>query len=394
MRPEETHLLPGEPRGRVQPPGRSHTPAQEAVANIARTQIDSIYDNQATNEQQTQAAQPVTNSYQRTHQPAHSVQADQWQQYHSAWQNYYQKYYEQYYMGAVHQVKQAYDARKTEKPTGPIGSKPQVPENGPTISKDEALYDLRSQLIGKVQDSGRKVRRSRHFVPITAALVVLLIFGLLQYNRAIIANVKAYVTPGEIDPQNIVVDPTASLKVSSEPRLIIPKINVNVPVNYNTTPDQPSQLKAMENGVAWFGIPGANSKPGQVGNTVISGHSSNDFIEGGNYKFVFALLERLKEGDVFYLHYEGTRYTYTVTKTRVVKPNQVNALIYKTTKPEVTLITCTPLGTALNRLLVTAEQVSPSPTTAKAAPTATAGSEDVVIPGNAPTFFERLFGAS
>lgn len=392
MRPDETPLLPGETRGRVQPPDRSHTPAQEAVANIARGQIDSIYEGTQPSEQQIQSAQPVSNTYQRTHQPAHSVQADQWQQYHSAWQNYYQKYYETYYVGAVHQVKKAYETHGTaQKPTEPIGSG--APESD-TISKDEAMYDLRSQLIEKVQKSGKKVRSSRHFVPITAALIVLLIFSLLQYNRAIIANVKAYVSPGEIDPQNIVVDPTASLKVSKEPRLIIPKINVNVPVNYNATPDQASQLKAMENGVAWFGIPGANSKPGQIGNTVISGHSSNDFIDGGSYKFVFALLERIKEGDVFYLHYEGTRYSYTVTRIRVVKPTDVSALVYKTTKPEVTLITCTPLGTALNRLLVTAEQVSPSPTTATAAPNTSDSDSEAVMPGNSPTFFERVFGSS
>jgi len=292
-------------------------------------------------------------------------------------------------MGAVHQVKQAYDAQGSEpRPAEPIGSG--APET--TISQDEALYDLRSQLASKVQESGKKVRKSRHFVPLAAALIVLMIFGMLQYNRAIIANVKAYVTPGEIDPQNIVVDPTSSLRVGPEPRLIIPKINVNVPVNYDVTPDQASQLKAMENGVAYFGIPGANSKPGQIGNTVISGHSSNDFLDGGKYKFVFALLERLKEGDVFYLHYEGTRYTYTVTRTQVVKPTEVGALVYETDKPEVTLITCTPLGTALNRLLVTAEQVSLSPSSAKPAPGADTDDDETVMPGNSPTFFERMFG--
>lgn len=395
MRPDESQLQPGEPRGRLQPPARSHTAAQDAVADIARNQIDSIYAADATGTtppQQTQSPHPVTNAYQRTHKPAHSIEADQWQQYHSAWQNYYQKYYERYYMGAVSQVKQAYENKQPEQdPNQPIGSaKNASPQE---INKDEALYDLRSQLMNKVRSSGRKVRSSHHFVPIMAAVIVLLMFSLLQYNRAIIANVKAYVSPGEINPQSIVVDPTASLRVSKEPRLIIPKINVNVPVVYNTTPDQASQLKAMENGVAYFGIPGANSKPGQVGNTVISGHSSNDFLDGGDYKFVFALLERLKEGDVFYLHYEGTRYTYTVTRTQVVKPTDVSALVYETDKPEVTLITCTPLGTALNRLLVTAEQVSPSPSTAKPAPSSPAQEDKQVMPGNSPTFFERMFGA-
>ena len=55
-------------------------------------------------------------------------------------------------------------------------------------------------------------------------------------------------------------------------------------------------MKAMESGVAWFGIAGANAKPGQVGNSVLSGHSSNDILEGGSYKFIFAKLDQLASG--------------------------------------------------------------------------------------------------
>lgn len=400
MRPEDTQIDSGSARGQIQPPARSAEEAQAAVANIARDQIDSIYSGEPTAEAKPTAEASAPNAYTRTHQPAHSVQPNQWQQYHSAWQNYYQKYYERYYVGAVQQAHAAYGEKVNElEQKVQQGSDKAVEQiekesgtDGSSLSRDEAMYDLRSQLVGKLQESTKKVRKSRHFVPIVAALVVLILFSFLQYNRVIIANVKAYVTPGEIDPQNIVVDPNASLQVSDKPVLIIPKINVNVPVNYNVTPDQKSQLKAMENGVAYFGIAGANSKPGQVGNTVISGHSSNDFIDGGNYKFVFALLERLKKGDIFYLHYEGIRYTYSVTGTKVVKPTDVSALVYKTDKPIATLITCTPLGTALNRLLVIGEQVSPNPAQAAAAPTSSSTKEDDVIPGNSPTFFERIFG--
>jgi sortase A len=152
-------------------------------------------------------------------------------------------------------------------------------------------------------------------------------------------------------------------------------------------------MKAMESGVAYFGIPGANSKPGQVGNTVLSGHSSNDIIDPGSYKFIFAQLERLAKSDTIYVNYNGVRYTYTITKTEVVKPTEVNKLIYPTDKPILTLITCTPLGTSLNRLLVTAEQVSPSPSAAQAAPAETAAStQPVAIPGNSPTLLQRVFG--
>jgi sortase A len=293
----------------------------------------------------------------------------------------------------VQQVHQAYTEHATNLAKGQRLNDLPPPDNE-SMSREEAMHDLRSQLLAKVKETAKKFRKSRHFVPIAAAVAVLLVFGFLQYNRVIIANVQAYVTPGDIDPQNIVVDPNASLKVGPEPLLIIPKINVNVPVVWDTQPDHDSQMKAMENGVAYFGIPGANSKPGQIGNTVISGHSSNDFIDSGSYKFVFALLDRLQEGDVFYVHYNGVRYTYTVKKTEIVKPTQVDALVYPTDKPVVTLITCTPLGTSLNRLLVTGEQVSPDPSAASAAPADAGSSASSEMPGSSPTFFERLFGAS
>lgn len=401
MRPEDRQLSSGSARGGVQLPQRDLQSAQSAAADIARSQIDSIYSQPhpaMAHQQPTaakQSASQLPDSYKRTHSSDHNIHAKEWQQYHSAWQDYYQKYYEQYYVGAVHQVHQAYTehAAKLGDPSKPRLNDLPPPEEG-TMSETEALHDLRSRLLTTIKAKGSTFRKSRHFVPLTAALVVLLLFSFLQYNRVIIANVQAYVAPGDIDPQNIVIDPNASLQVSDDPVLVIPKINVNVPIVWDTTPDQKSQMAAMENGIAWFGIPGANSKPGQIGNTVLSGHSSNDFIDGGSYKFVFALLDRLKDGDVFYIHYEGIRYTYTVTRTEVVEPTDVGALIYKTDKPVVTLITCTPLGTALNRLLITAEQVSPNPAAAQAAPVNELTEEDAAMPGNSPTFLERLFGTS
>jgi sortase A len=390
MRPEDRQIQSGDPRGNVQPPKRDDSAAQSAAADIARTQLDSIYTGGPQAAASSVDGQALPATYRRTHDAATTASQEEWRQYHSAWQQYYQKYYEQYYVGAVNQVHQAY-AERAASPPNQFGQNIAEDEKD-SISRNDAIDDLRSQLLDKVKTTGKRVRKSRHFVPLAAALIVLLLFSFLQYNSFIIANVKAYVTPGDIDPQNIVVDPNASLEVSQDPLLVIPKINVNVPVNYNTTPDQASQLKAMENGVAYFGIPGANSKPGQVGNTVISGHSSNDFIESGSYKFVFALLDRLKPGDIFYLNYNGIRYTYSVTKTQVVKPTDVSALVYPTTKPQATLITCTPLGTALNRLLVTGEQVSPDPASASAAPASSGSDSGIVMPRSSPTLFEKLFG--
>lgn len=366
-----------------------------AAANIVRGQINRIYTEETTPQPQSDtvshshnaepAAQEDQSPYERTHTNGHTVQTDQWKQYHSAWQDYYKQYYERYYMHQVHEAKQQL---QTSTPQEESGAKDEP------LSKDEAMYELRNSLVDKIQTSAKKARKSRHFIPITAALSVMLVFVFLQYNRVVFANVEAYVSPGNINPANIIVDPVTEAPVSAEPKLIIPKINVDVPVDFNALPDQASQLKAMETGVAWFGIPGASSKPGQVGNTVIAGHSSNDIVDTGAYKFIFARLEQLAVGDTVYVNHEGKRYAYTITKTEVVKPTEVSKLVYPTDKPILTLITCTPLGTALKRLLVTAEQISPDPKAAAKAPESSGQSASANMPGNSPTFIQRLFGAS
>jgi sortase A len=395
------------------------TPSQQnrnAAANVLRSQIDAMYgDRNIAVPQRTQVQPPTQsqfaaqaqediNPYNRTHDAHPQPQAEQWKQYHSAWQTYYQKYYEGYY--AAQSTTKAHESSVEgthKQPAEAIGSgsahngyftqQTDLEATTEELNKDQALFELRQKLLGKVQDSAQKIRGSRHFVPVIASLAVILIFVFLQYNRVFIATVNAYVSPGTINPQNIVIDPTKDAVVSADPRLIIPKINVDVPVVYNVGNDSDSQLAAMTNGVAHFAVPGASSHPGQTGNTVLSGHSSNDLFDGGDYKFIFAQLEKMVVGDTVYANYEGKRYTYVVTKTEVVKPTEVNKLVYPTDKPMLTLITCTPLGTARDRLLVTAEQVSPDPSVAAQEPADTGSAAEASIPGNSPTFVERLFGA-
>jgi sortase A len=373
-------------------------PERDAAANVVRGQIDALYEGR-TAKPAPQAA-PVSHantSHHKTKQPAATQQPDQWQQYHNAWQEYYQKYYERYYTGHVQRVlaeqqnqagQQAQAAASTDSRGEHTPDEPSKPEG-----KKEALDQLRQKLRSNVHTSAKKVRKSRHFIPITAAVVVVMIFAFLQYNSLLIGNVQAYVSPGTIDPQNIVVDPTSDVKVGPDPKLIIPKINVDVPVIYNVASTHDAQMAAMAKGAAHFAIPGADSVPGQVGNAVFAGHSSNDIFGAGDYKFMFAQLEKLQAGDTIFVNYQGIRYTYTITKTEVVKPTDVQKLVYPTDKPMLTLITCTPIGTAISRLLVTAEQVSPDPAKAAAAATNTT-SGDANMPGNSPSALERLFGSN
>jgi sortase A len=384
----------------------------EAAAQLIRSQINSIYEGQPN--QQDTTPEPIADPipledidpYQRTHSEKPDLQTNDWGQYHSAWQNYYQKYYEGYYLHHLNKRQQVSNAsqaipasprrltsiRSNIRPTSHSTDQKKTDN---TLTTEEAIFDMRQELKAKVHQSATKIKKSRHFLPIISGLVVVLIFIFLQYNSFIVSNVMAYVSPGDIDPQNIVIDPNADTTVGPDPRLIIPKINVDVPVFYDIPNTYDSLMSAMAKGVAQFVIPGASSHPGQVGNTVISGHSSNDLFDTGDYKFIFAQLDKLNVGDTIYANYNSVRYTYIVTKKQVVDPNDVSSLVYPTTKPILTLLTCTPVGTSLNRLLVTAEQVSPDPGKSTAAPTASSSSQTTIksIPGNSPSFLERLFGA-
>jgi len=396
MKPDEVSITPIRNQADDKPVTSSmaNSGQKDAAINIVRSQIDNLYSKDPTHTKTNSDTNATveTTTYQRTHSDNAQINPDQWKQYHSAWQTYYQKYYEGYYLHHLNQAKKS-NPSSTQGTSHYFANQP-IADEEETLSKDEALFDLRQKLLTKVQTSAKKARKSHHFVPITSAIVVMLLFAFLQFNRILISNVVAYVSPGSIDPQNIVIDPNTDINVGPEAKLVIPKINVDVPVFYDVGNDYDSQMSAMKNGLAHFAIPGASSHPGQIGNTVIAGHSSNDLLDTGDYKFIFAQLDKLKAGDSIYANYNSKRYTYTVTSKVVVEPNDVDKLTYATTKPILTLVTCTPLGTSLHRLLVIAEQTSPDPSASKAAPTVSANDQaSSPLPGNSPTFFERLFGA-
>lgn len=394
----------------VQIPGRN---TRDAAADVVRGELDAIYSGGSgkntphttpvaqqpshsstkadTGKAMAQQDLKVDDPYAKTRAKQELSHAEEWKKYHSAWQTYYQKYYEQYYVNAVKdQVGSASHAQATAPNTTT------VPDDDGVLTRDEALYELRQNIINQATIQAKKVRKSRHFMPIAFAASVVLVFALLQYNQVLVANVKAYVTPGAIEPQNIIVDPNAEVPVGPETKIIIPKINVDAPVVMNVGPSNEEQLAAMANGIAHVRYPGASSVPGQVGNTVFSAHSSSDWTDNGAYKFIFVQLERLAIDDVVYVNYESKRYSYKIYDIKVVTPQDIGSLNYTGNDPVITLITCTPLGTAEKRLLVFAKQVSPDPAKATSKPAETAKtpvSTTSEFTGTAPTLLERLFGA-
>jgi sortase A len=252
---------------------------------------------------------------------------------------------------------------------------------------------MREKIRATAAGHAHKIRKSHHFIPILVGLGIILAVVFMEYNRNIAAPIIAYVSPGNVAATEMSeIDPTVSVTPGPDPKLIIPKLNVEVPVVFGISNDQNSLALAMANGVAQFAIPGANAMPGQAGNLVLSGHSASDLYSNHKYKFIFAGLPRLETKDLVYVNYESKRYTYVVTSTRVVKPSDVDSLVLGDGKPMLTLITCVPLGTSRDRLLVFAEQVSPDPTVAEKPPAPEAPQvTQAEIPSNPPTFFQNIW---
>lgn len=382
------------------PPASTDKPDidRTAAADIVRDDIERIYgsdqsphaeaEKEIIAETQAVSGSPVPEPHiSQTDHVLEAQTAQSWKQYHTSWQSYYQQYYERYYMHHLHNTLSQQGTPAT----------PQVHPGLITSSEHEndnrAVGELRDKLLGTVKEQAAVVRKSRHFAPIATAAVFALVFLFLQYNRFMFATVEAYVSPGNIDPQNIIVDPGASLKVGPEPKLIIPKINVDAPTVYGVDSANVDAVENnLRNGVVHYPIANASSNPGQNGATVILGHSSNDVFDNGAYKFVFVQLSKLEKGDTFYINYEGTRYTYSVTKKEIIDPKEINKVTGDPSKPTAILITCEPPGTALKRLLVFADQINPDPAKSATAPTSDQPAKTTNIAGNAPTFIERIFG--
>ena len=325
------------------------------------------------------------------------VSPETWKKYHTAWQSYYQKYYSDYYSKAAKDYvakeklkaeREKAETAEAEKVVRKIDGEGEASERKAPVGGFSATF--REKIRVRASEKAKREKRRRKLTPIIAGVAVVLVVLFLQYNRLIFAPIAAYVSPGEAPASEIsAVDPTViATNVSDEEVLIIPKLNVEVPIAFEVPLS--GVMSAMNSGVVHYRINGASAYPGEIGNFVITGHSAGDIYSANPYKFIFSGLERLEDGDMIYVHYNSTRYSYKVVKEEVIEPTEVSKLIYETDKPMLTLITCTPLGTSRYRLLVTAEQVSPSYEKAEVAKAVSEEAEEE-LPENEKTLFERIW---
>ena len=257
------------------------------------------------------------------------------------------------------------------------------------VGDRRTIGEIKSQLLDKVS-AGGQLTVVHHVKSLLFGLgmsfLVLLIITFVFFNEAYIAP---FISPN----QSVSATPIIGVQtgdVGPDPKIIIPKINLEVPVVFGLNSVEEADIQnALEDGVVHFA---SSPNPGEIGNIVIVGHSSNNILNKGKYKFAFVLLKRLEAEDTFFVQKDGVRYTYKVYKKEIVSPDTVSVLGPQDKPNTITLITCDPPGTSVNRLVVTAEQIAPDPSGNKASTASTDLKEKPKeLPSNAPSLWSRIW---
>jgi len=152
-----------------------------------------------------------------------------------------------------------------------------------------------------------------------------------------------FITDNHTDPVGnslLSNNPTTSYKIS------IPALNIQ---------DATVDVGSMDLKKSLIQYP-QTALPGQLGNGVVFGHSVlPQFFNPKSYLTIFATLYRLKPGDDILIDYGNIRYKYVVEEMFEVAPTDLSVLEQRYDGRYFSLITCSPPGTILRRLVVKAQ---------------------------------------
>ncbi len=233
-------------------------------------------------------------------------------------------------------------------------------------------YDLRSRL-----NWFQKLRLTLSLVLIGVGISFLtsVIYPLLAYQ--FLAAPKFHHSPSDFQPQ-------LKTQLSHQP-LFLPEMvdnQIDYTQAHNWFPKvKPVRPQALSQPVAYYnlsipklGIDNAlvrvggedlkssliqyqgTALPGELGNPVIYGHSVlPQYFDPHNYTRIFSTLYTLKPGDKIIIKLADIEYTYVIIDMYEVKPDDLSPLAQTYDGYYLTLITCTPPGTFLRRLIVRAK---------------------------------------
>lgn len=138
--------------------------------------------------------------------------------------------------------------------------------------------------------------------------------------------------------------------------IVIEKIGVNAPVVRDVSVTNPDAYnEALKNGIAHASL--SNYPSEDAGNTYLFAHASVNFWQLGKYATIFNLLRKVELGDRVNIFYEDTEYVYEVVNKEILEGWNTYPLTRSVIEPTLTIQTCDPPGTTLNRLVVTSKLI-------------------------------------
>jgi len=147
---------------------------------------------------------------------------------------------------------------------------------------------------------------------------------------------------------NIMTEP-----VNKEFSIVISRLGINAPVVKDVSVINSHDYKeALKKGVAHSLT--SNYPSTEPGNVYLFAHASVNLWDLGKYATVFNLLRKVELNETIHIFYEGDEYVYRVVNKEVYPGWNVYPLSRSVIEPVLTLQTCDPPGTTLNRMVVTA----------------------------------------
>lgn len=176
-----------------------------------------------------------------------------------------------------------------------------------------------------------------------------------EYNKALTAGVNleknANVPTGNGSSSRSELDYSKILRANSEGmmgRVQVPGIEVDLPIYHGTS------NAVLDKGAGH--LEGSHFPVGGKGTrSVITAH------RGLANATMFTNLDRVEVGDLVNVEVFGEILSYVVIETKVIDPEDTETLRADPTRDLISLITCTPLGINTQRIVVTAERVTPTP---------------------------------
>lgn len=385
----------------ITPPQYKKKKQDDAAVDLIRTKLDALYAQEPDAKQELLEAQniaaPALSKHQKYMLHLQQTETDV-ALIQTAWHEYYQSLSDK----EKHEVWQEFyseHARLKQKvaeqpaPQPKTKPKPILSHNTQTMRRKRPdkrhPSEIKSQILSTIDT--RAIRNNHHVRSLVFGLsmgftvVFVLLFSF--FNERFITpfirpNMNVSATP-------IIVDPNTTGTAGPEPKIIIPKINVEAPVVYDVQTITEKDVQAgLERGVVHY-ITTPN--PGEKGNSIIFGHSSSNILNKGKYKFAFILLKSLDKDDTFIVQKDSKKYVYKVYNKFVTSPNDLSVLGPSDRPATMTLITCDPPGTSTNRLIIQAEQIFPDPNANTESSAKNVGTP-AKVPGNSESLWHRLFG--